>query len=125
MLYLIFTCAILLCAGLLLAFYVTGDDFEGRWICVGTQEGEHFVPFPGGVIRQELVVYDDRAEYYINGDSMNVTYSRRRLQMHLTAQISRTYHLSIEEGRLLLTDENGTVLIFERMEEPGEGAGEG
>ena len=115
---LIFTCVIILAAGFLLAAYVSSDDFEGRWQCVGTIAEGRFVPYPEGFIRQQIIIEDDRVVFTISGDALNADYSRRRIRVHLTAQIMQEYRLTMEEGRMIVTDPAGMKMVFERMEEP-------
>ena len=121
MIFLGFTCAVFLAAGLLAAAYVTADDFEGHWLCTGTMEENRFVPFPPQVIQNEIIIRDDQIEYYINGDQVSATYSRRRIRVELAAQICMEYRLSMEEGRMIVTDQHGMRMVYERIgdEEPG------
>lgn len=112
-----FTCAIFALAGLLLVAYISEDDFEGDWVCVGTMVGDRFAPYPGGFIHSEIVIEDDRVQYFIAGEQVSATYRRRKIQVELAAQIVMEYRLSIEEGRLIMQDQNGTRLVYERLPE--------
>lgn len=120
MLFLLFTCAVLLAAGCLAAFFVGTDDFEGRWRSIGVIEENRIVPFPGNVISHEVIILDGRAQYLINGDPMNVDYRRRKLEVDLTAELTMVYNISIEEGRLILTDPHGMRMAFEKIQDPDD-----
>lgn len=120
---LVFTCVIILAAGALLAAYVSADAFEGIWRCVGTIAEGRFVPYPDGIIRQSIVIRDDQVLFTINGDALNADYARRKIRVHLTAQIMQEYRLTMEEGRMIVTDPAGMKMVFERQEEPERGIG--
>lgn len=114
--FVIFTCMIILTAGALLAWYVSADDFEGRWISIGVMQADRLVIFPAGAIAHELRFDEDGTEYLINGEHVPVTRSGKILRAELAAQICIEYRISISEGRLLMTDPQGMQVVFERLE---------
>lgn len=112
-----FACAVFAAAGLLLAAYVSEDEFEGDWICVGTMVADRFTPYPDGFIHSEILIGDGRIEHCIAGEPVSATYKHRKIQVELAAQIVMEYQLSMEEGRLIVTDQNGMRLVYERVTE--------
>lgn len=114
---LIFTCIILLAAGALFAWFVSADDFEGRWISIGVMDGDRLAPFPFGTITHELRFENGDVEYMINGEHVPVTRSGKVLRAELAAQICIDYHIHISEGRLIMADPNGMQTVFEKLEE--------
>lgn len=116
MTYLLFVCIVIIVSGLLLAWFVSSDDFDGTWVSIGIMEGNHLAPFAGGVISHTLSFDEGHAAYFINDEQVPVTRSGRRLQVELAAQIFIEYKLAIREGHLIMTDPNGMQMVFEKVE---------
>lgn len=115
--YLFFTCLIFVIAGAILAWFVSADDLDGMWVSVGVMEGDHLALFPAGSLQYTLSFDEGRAAYFIGNEQIPVTRSGHRLQVELAAQIFIEYRLSISEGRLVMTDPQGTRMVFEKVEE--------
>ena len=116
MMYLIFSCIVILAAGALLAWFISADEFDGTWESIGVLENDRLVPFTGGAVSHTLSFDEGHAAYFIGNEQMPVTRKGKTLQVELAAQIFMEYKLSIREGDLVMTDANGTQLVFRKLE---------
>lgn len=116
MFFLIFSCIVILAAGALLTWFISTDDFDGTWESIGVMEDGRLVPFAGGTVCHTLSFDEGYVAYFLNNEQMPATRKGRTIQVELAAQIFMEYRLSIREGKLIMTDPQGTQLVFEKLE---------
>ena len=81
---------------------------------VGVKSGNKTVPFVNGM-KYELTIRKDVSTYKINDDVMDIHCQDHIVKMEPTKDLEKTYYLSKENGKLILSDENGMGIVFKKV----------